>query len=884
MEPKYEITCNKLSLYENMEYLRLITFAQLRDKIYDISSSDLVAKLSLNSLMSAEKWKKHWNQMQDDMKVFKYRCRYCNKGYIKPKCFEDHVQLCKTLKSKCSATPTNIYFNNNTATNSSPKAEIDLPESNILCTAPNSIVVGPINDKSIIISPTNVKSTTISPTVTTKSKKSPRPFKYKCPQCLKPYRTWGPLVNHLKRVHSVSAPPNKPTNTQKTIHWKHSHGSSQLTTRKPSSYYGFSKLPNGIKGHKNVGLTCWMNSVNQCIMQTLDLDEYFTSKQYLQDINETNEYGYKLQPGALIKAFANMRQASFNSETAIYDPTEFQQTIEMIDNRWRKGVTQDAQEYCVWALQKMHQDVNEVSNPPRISYEEAKVYYDERVAHTSWESALSMDKSIFMNTFYGQSGSTKQCEECLVISTLYNGIFSSIDLEIVKSNTSQVPTIVDCLKSYVKLERLQNNDRKRCVRCDIPEILLISAWIQSSSIEHNIFLANNIRTVIVKLCNKYYQFKGFNHKTKISLVQMPNILIISLKRFDYENNMKKIKDPVTFPIENMNLSELVYCKTDIIYDLYGIVNHYGEGLRDSYSHYTAHVKSLKDKQWWLMNDSRRPKLITNPKNVVTNNAYLLFFKRRNLSTKSKYITSILQQKPDHTILSKIDDFHLAVKDFKKLKGGLSILQHNWLNDECMNAYMRLLQRKNQNVAFFLTFFYEYVVKKNFKRCNRICQKMIKKLIKRGGTVNTIFEFTKLIFPIHWNQTHWITMTVENRSETFHFSDSIYGYGKINYGLIKTNFENWLKPLWNIHKTDPFPTWKLNDHQTDFSQQVNGIDCGVFAIEKSKQEIQPDLVIKSEDKAVCRFGMTAELMFNNDYGVIVKHDEESDDSDLEVYTK
>jgi len=61
------------------------------------------------------------------------------------------------------------------------------------------------------------------------------------------------------------------------------------------------------------------------------------------------------------------------------------------------------------------------------------------------------------------------------------------------------------------------------------------------------------------------------------------------------------------------------------YDLFGISNHYG-GLGGG--HYTAYTKSpWKDGKWYQFDDSRVSG-ISNPKTVITESAYLLFYVRK----------------------------------------------------------------------------------------------------------------------------------------------------------------------------------------------------------------------------------------------------------------
>ena len=62
----------------------------------------------------------------------------------------------------------------------------------------------------------------------------------------------------------------------------------------------------------------------------------------------------------------------------------------------------------------------------------------------------------------------------------------------------------------------------------------------------------------------------------------------------------------------------------VIYDLYGVSNHFGN-LNGG--HYTAYVKNCVDKKWYAMNDSVVEEL--SESHIVTNAAYLLFYRLRD---------------------------------------------------------------------------------------------------------------------------------------------------------------------------------------------------------------------------------------------------------------
>lgn len=65
-------------------------------------------------------------------------------------------------------------------------------------------------------------------------------------------------------------------------------------------------------------------------------------------------------------------------------------------------------------------------------------------------------------------------------------------------------------------------------------------------------------------------------------------------------------------------------KEPILYDLYGVSNHYGS-LNGG--HYTACVKNIVNGRWYNMNDSSCSEC--NASDVVSAAAYLLFYRRRD---------------------------------------------------------------------------------------------------------------------------------------------------------------------------------------------------------------------------------------------------------------
>ncbi|KAI4277527.1 MAG: hypothetical protein LQ337_001699 [Flavoplaca oasis] len=152
-------------------------------------------------------------------------------------------------------------------------------------------------------------------------------------------------------------------------------------------------------------------------------------------------------------------------------------------------------------------------------------------------------------------------------------------------------TLNDCLDEFGKAETLSENDAWYCPRCK----------------EHR------------------------RASKKFELWSAPDILVIHLKRFSSQGRLRdKLDVTVDFPVEGLDLTDRVASQEEgksPIYDLFAVDNHYG-GLGGG--HYTAYAQNFYDKGWYDYNatDSAVSRC-RDPQKVVSNAAYLLFYRRRS---------------------------------------------------------------------------------------------------------------------------------------------------------------------------------------------------------------------------------------------------------------
>jgi len=129
-------------------------------------------------------------------------------------------------------------------------------------------------------------------------------------------------------------------------------------------------------------------------------------------------------------------------------------------------------------------------------------------------------------------------------------------------------------------------------------------------------------------CSKCKQFQQATKK--FDLWMLPPILVIHLKRFSYKNRYwrEKLETLVNYPIKTLDMSTYVKGPnaSHCVYDLYAVSNHYGSL---GGGHYTAYGKNRLNNNWYKFDDSSVSRV--DEMRVVSNSAYVLFYKRRDLT-------------------------------------------------------------------------------------------------------------------------------------------------------------------------------------------------------------------------------------------------------------
>ena len=334
----------------------------------------------------------------------------------------------------------------------------------------------------------------------------------------------------------------------------------------------------GLSGLANLGNTCFVNSCVQILSHTYELNSFLKQETYRSKLKRT--------PGtALLLEWDELRKMLW-SDNCIISPGKFIKTVQKVaeikGTDLFTGFSQnDLPEFLLFIIDCFHNALAReikmtISGNPSNSTDNIAIQCFEMI-----KNMYSKEYSEIWNLFYAvhvsEISDLKTGESLKITPEPY----FMIDLPIPSNNKS--PTLIDCFNLYVEGETLDGEN----------------GWINEATKER------------------------IDIKKKIQFWSFPNILVIDLKRFN--TRLQKSQVLVTFPIDNLDLSEYVigYKKNSYKYELYGVCNHSGGVMG---GHYTAYVKNANGK-WYHFNDTSVSE-VGLLDSIVSPKAYVLFYRKK----------------------------------------------------------------------------------------------------------------------------------------------------------------------------------------------------------------------------------------------------------------
>lgn len=353
-------------------------------------------------------------------------------------------------------------------------------------------------------------------------------------------------------------------------------------------------------GLRNLGNTCYMNCVIQCLVSVGRLVEPFADQTYRKYVNVDSRLGYK---GQLAEEFAALVFEMFRDNAESVVPFKLKNLVGKLSDSFEGDEQQDCHEFLTFMLDGLHEDMNAAGSRPRPpALAEIEEQYRERLnvrvaAAIEWERYLQTDTSLIVDLFQGQYLSRLECLTCRQTSTTYTA-FSTLSLPLVSG--TQV-NLLDCFQQFTAPEVLEGDNAWKCPKC---------------------------------MCKQ-------RARKTMCISRLPPVLIIHFKRFRRTaNSVNKLETPVNYPLHHLDLTQFwpaipvtrkedldrLQCMPDrgqtppFIYDLDAVTVHQGS-LKSG--HYTAYVR--KPEGWFLFDDTTI--LPVSESEAMSRDAYLLLYRR-----------------------------------------------------------------------------------------------------------------------------------------------------------------------------------------------------------------------------------------------------------------
>ena len=368
---------------------------------------------------------------------------------------------------------------------------------------------------------------------------------------------------------------------------------------KPISFYSKPTLI----GLQNIGATCFMNSILQCLSQTKDLTNYFLDEQHWDKINNNNialrdKNELQLTP-AYLQLLINLWGK--NNQIKYYEPRNFMNIVEKMNPLFKLGQAGDSKDFIIFLLEQFHNELKKslINNNSENNSDQVN-QYDQKETLSSFFKDFQKQTSIISDIFFGIEENTSICLYC-------QNNFGS--------QGKNFPILYNYQIFNVLIFPLD----------DVRKMRNPNIWPNTNEVSLEDCFDYNQRTVCYTGNNRLYckichQNWDTNYTSKI--YSCPNVLVLVLNRG--KNNMFNVK--LNFE-ETINITKYVSLKEgQVIYNLVGVVTHLGESGPNA--HFIAFCKSPINHKWYKYNDAFVDPVKNVKKDIIDfGNPYILFYKK-----------------------------------------------------------------------------------------------------------------------------------------------------------------------------------------------------------------------------------------------------------------
>ena len=322
----------------------------------------------------------------------------------------------------------------------------------------------------------------------------------------------------------------------------------------------------GLVGMENLGNTCYLNSILQCLRHTIKLNQILLDDQPIINCENTDNNRYGL---LLLCNYIKIIQLTWKYETVTLTPIGFKILLGKTFDQFNDNAQHDSHEVLINLLQLFHDLLADEVEYQITGTVQNDTDYQIYKAHADWIAYYKDKDSSILDIFSGQLKNEIMCIDCHHTSLKYDP-FMVLDLFI--HNNSD---LYACIQHFSDIEQFEDNNMYQCEHC------------------HN-------ATRALK---------------KHTFWQLPKILIIKFNRFQYTTTnghyrSNKIDTFISYPVV-LNLDQKNY-------SLYAVNCHVG--TMDS-GHYYSICLNHTNNQWIIYNDDHK----STTDQPVVKEAYILFY-------------------------------------------------------------------------------------------------------------------------------------------------------------------------------------------------------------------------------------------------------------------